>query len=131
MINKLKSGSFFIHYTPPIAEIQPNLSGNGLDWLCYLAGNFQTALTIFLKFSGYFFKIFQLKTTNHNCPHIFDPYYFCYRWCDLYIPILCPCKKIWSFSFHTTTSSITWDEIGQEYFYFCRYISLVSIVMED
>ena len=23
-----------------ISPIQPNLSGNGLDWLCYLAGNF-------------------------------------------------------------------------------------------
>ena len=25
---------------PEKQPIQPNLSGNGLDWLCYLAGNF-------------------------------------------------------------------------------------------
>ena len=35
--------------------IQPNLSGNGLDWLYYLAGNSQTAPTIFFKFSGCIF----------------------------------------------------------------------------
>ena len=33
--------------------IQPNLSGNGPDWLCCLAGNFQTAPTIFFIFSAY------------------------------------------------------------------------------
>ena len=27
--------------------------GNWLDWLCYLAGNFQTAPTIFFKLSAY------------------------------------------------------------------------------
>ena len=32
-----------------------HLSGNGLDWLCYLAGNSKTAATIFFIFSGYFF----------------------------------------------------------------------------
>ena len=31
-------------------QIQSNLSGNGLDWLCYLAGNYQTAPTIFFIF---------------------------------------------------------------------------------
>ena len=35
--------------------IQPNLRENGLDWLCYLASNFQTAPTIFFIFSGCFF----------------------------------------------------------------------------
>jgi hypothetical protein len=34
------------------------LSGNGLDWLCRLAGNSQRAPTIFFKFSGYFFNYF-------------------------------------------------------------------------
>jgi hypothetical protein len=29
--------------------IQPTLSENGLDWLCYLAGNSQTAPTIFFQ----------------------------------------------------------------------------------
>ena len=33
--------------------IQPNLGESGLDWLSYLAGNFQTAPTIFFIFSGY------------------------------------------------------------------------------
>ena len=42
--------------------IQPNLSGNGLDWLCYLFGNSQTAPTIFFKFSGYIFLIISLRT---------------------------------------------------------------------
>ena len=37
--------------------IQPNLGGNGLDWLCYLAGNSQTAPTIFFKLSVYLFLI--------------------------------------------------------------------------
>ena len=31
---------------------KPNLSGNGLDWLCYLAGNSKTAPTIFFIFSA-------------------------------------------------------------------------------
>ena len=35
--------------------IQPNLRENGLDWLCYLSGNFQTTPTIFFIFSGFFF----------------------------------------------------------------------------
>ena len=33
--------------------IQSNLGENGLDWLGYLAGNFQTAPTIIFIFSGY------------------------------------------------------------------------------
>ena len=35
--------------------IQPNLGENWPDWLCYLAGNFQTAPTIFFIFSAYLF----------------------------------------------------------------------------
>ena len=35
--------------------IKPNLGENGLDWLCYLAGKFKTAHTIFFIFSGFFF----------------------------------------------------------------------------
>ena len=38
--------------------IQPNLDGNRLDWLCYLAGNFQTAPMIF-------FQIFRINFFNH------------------------------------------------------------------
>ena len=33
--------------------IKPISTQIGLDWLCYLAGNFQRAPTIFLKLSGY------------------------------------------------------------------------------
>ena len=41
---------------PEMAQsIQPNLGENGLDWLCYLAGNFQMAPTIFFS---YFQNIF-------------------------------------------------------------------------
>ena len=40
-------------------NLQSNFGGNGLDWLCYLAGNYQTATMIFFKLSGYvFFKDF-------------------------------------------------------------------------
>ena len=35
--------------------IQPNLGENGLDWLCYLAGKFQMAPTVFFILSGHFF----------------------------------------------------------------------------
>ena len=35
---------------------------NGLDWLCYVAGNFQTAPRIFFIFSGYYFWIISLRT---------------------------------------------------------------------
>ena len=37
----------------------------------------------FFIFSGYFFLFISLRTRKHNCPHIFDSYYFCYRWCEL------------------------------------------------
>ena len=71
--------------TPPIAEIiwvknvraivvcgfLRNLSGNGLDWLCYLAGNSQTAPTIFFKFSGYIFLIISLRTHKPQLPSHF------------------------------------------------------------
>ena len=34
------------------------------------------------QFFFHIFKIFFKKEpTNHNRPHIFDAYYFCYRWC--------------------------------------------------
>jgi hypothetical protein len=35
--------------------IQPHLGENGLDWLCYLAGNFQTAPMIFLHIFRIYF----------------------------------------------------------------------------
>ena len=34
--------------------IQPNLSGNELDWLCYLAGNFQGLPHFFSNFQDIF-----------------------------------------------------------------------------
>ena len=42
------------------SQFQPNLSENGLDWLCYLAGNYQTAPMIFFQtfrihFTFYYF----------------------------------------------------------------------------
>ena len=42
------------------------MSGNGLDWLCYLAGNSQTAPTIFFKFStnSKFYLNFQVYTAT-------------------------------------------------------------------
>ena len=39
------------------AILEPNLAENRLDWLYYLAGNPQTAPTIFSLFSEYFFII--------------------------------------------------------------------------
>ena len=46
-------------WEPILAQpIHPNLCENGLDWLCYLAGNSQTAPSIFFKFSGYIFCYF-------------------------------------------------------------------------
>ena len=46
-----------------IKNIYPeNLSGNGLDWLCYLAGNSKTAPTIFFQIFRIFFKIISLRT---------------------------------------------------------------------
>ena len=56
--------------------IQPNLSGNGLNWLCYLAGNSQTAPTIFFKFSGYVFLIILLRTHKPQLPSHFWPILF-------------------------------------------------------
>ena len=43
-------GSYLLNST----AIQSISTQIGLDWLCYLAGNSQTAPTIFLKFLGYF-----------------------------------------------------------------------------
>ena len=61
--------------------IQSNLSGNGLDLLCYLADNTQTAHTFFFIFSAYIFLIINYEPTNHKCPHNFDTWYFSYSWC--------------------------------------------------
>ena len=51
--------------------IRPNLSGNGLNWLCYLAGNSQTAPIIFFKFSGYVFLWISLRTHKPQLPSHF------------------------------------------------------------
>jgi hypothetical protein len=38
-----------------LQPIQPIFTQIGLNWLCYLPGNSQTAHTVFFIFSGYFF----------------------------------------------------------------------------
>ena len=43
------------------------------------------APTIFSNFQDMIFEAFHLEPTNHNCPHIFDPYYFWYRWCGHFL----------------------------------------------
>jgi hypothetical protein len=49
------------------------LGENELDWLCYLAGNFQTAPTNFFIFSGYFlYDFIQNPQTTRNA-HEFLP----------------------------------------------------------
>ena len=48
--------------------IQPNLGENGLDWLCYLAGNFQVAPTIFFHIFRIFFCIISLRTHKPEMP---------------------------------------------------------------
>ena len=40
---------------------------NGLDWLCYLAGNFQTAPTFFFIFSGFFYGFIKNPQTRNAC----------------------------------------------------------------
>ena len=47
------------------------VGGNGLDWLCYLAGNFQTAPTIFFKLSAYISKVISLRTHKPESPSHF------------------------------------------------------------
>ena len=47
---------------------QPNLGENGLVWLCYLAGNFQTACTIFFIFWRYIFWMISFRTYNPEMP---------------------------------------------------------------
>jgi len=59
-----------------LGSSKTNLSGNGLDWLCYLAGNSQTAPTIFFKFSGYVFLIISLRTHKPQLPSHFWPILF-------------------------------------------------------
>ena len=44
------------------------MNGNGLDWLCYLAGNSYTAPTILFIFSAYVFLMIQLNE---------EPTWFC------------------------------------------------------
>jgi hypothetical protein len=56
---------------PAKNTIQPNLGENGLDWLCYLAGNFQTAPRIFFIFSGYFFLNDFIKNPQTRNPRSF------------------------------------------------------------
>ena len=48
----------------------------GMDCLCYLAGNSQTAPTFFSNFQDIFLKLIHLEPTIHNCPNILDPCYF-------------------------------------------------------
>ena len=44
-----------------------------INWNC---------VAICITYQDTFFLLFHWQPTNHNCPHIFDLYYFCYRWCD-------------------------------------------------
>ena len=53
--------------------IQPISIQIGLDWQWYLAGNSQTAPTIFSKFSRYNFLIISLRTHNPQLPSHFWP----------------------------------------------------------
>ena len=48
-----------------------DVGGNGLDWLCYLAGNSQTASKIFFKLSVYIFLIISLNTHKPQSPSHF------------------------------------------------------------
>ena len=61
---------------------------NGLDWLCYLAGNFQTAPTIFFIFSGYFFLNDFIKNPQTRNARAFLP---------LIISAVGSVNMIWSF----------------------------------
>ena len=56
-----------------VEPIQPNLGENGLDWLCYLAGNFQRAPTIFFIFSEYFFLNYFIKSPQTRNARAFLP----------------------------------------------------------
>ena len=60
----------------PAQPIQPISTQIGPDWLCYLAGNSQTAPTIFSKFSAYIFLIISLRTHNPQLPSHFWPILF-------------------------------------------------------
>ena len=50
-------------------SIQPNLVENGLDWLCYLAGNFQMAPTIFFHIFRilYLYDFIKNSHTRNAC----------------------------------------------------------------
>ena len=53
------------------------------------------APTFFFQiFRTYLLNHFIKNPTNHNCPHIFDPYYFWYRWCEMV-----PTSKLWKHSY--------------------------------
>ena len=47
-------GAVWVLHAKWHSQSTPIFTKIGLDWLCYLAGNSQTAPTIFFKFSGYF-----------------------------------------------------------------------------
>ena len=57
-------------------EIQPISTQIGLNGLCYLAGNSQTAPMIFFKFSGYVFLRISLRTHKPQLPSHFWPILF-------------------------------------------------------
>ena len=68
-ISKQKNPGSRLEVACQIAQpIQSNLGENGLDWLSYLAGNFQTAPTIFFIFSGYFLCRISLRTHKPEMP---------------------------------------------------------------
>ena len=68
-ILKQKNNDSGIEVACKIAQpIQPNLGENGLDCLCYLAGNFQTAPTIFFRSSAYIFFMISLRSHKPEMP---------------------------------------------------------------
>ena len=56
-VRQIKSG-IRVNFDQCAQPIQPNLGGNGLDWLCYLAGISQTAPPIFSNFQYRFLSLF-------------------------------------------------------------------------
>ena len=63
--------------------IQPISTQIGLYWLCYLAGNFQTAPTFFSKFQVMFIFNYCIRTRKPQLPSLFWPIFFWYTWCGL------------------------------------------------
>ena len=67
LIYKKKNHGSRLEVASNVAQpIQPNLGENGLDWLCYLAGNFQTTPKIFYIFRILFLYDFIKNPQTRN-----------------------------------------------------------------